>query len=268
MVVMTINEYNHYRAGAYLLIGFAPLLILAALLTDPRGYLQSPFLMLSATCFIGGILLFALGGGDSVDARLASRLSMQGILALGDIILDLGGDGAAIFLPPENDGGRVMQFIPIRSICSSYQGDRGGFAHHSGSVGTLNPPLAATILDDLKRDNDLILPREYSLLMGAIREVCEDLLSVTDRVEVRRKGDTVTLDLHNYLLLSACTHRREVSPASCMLCPCSICSLIACMIAEGLGCEVSLSQVALDETARPPLMRVHYTLTKGAGMPD
>ena len=265
-MVMKIKEYNHYRAGAYLLTGFAPLLILAALLTDPRGTCKA--LSHAERPVLSGNPPLCARGGDSVDTRLASRLSMQGILALGDIILDLGGDGAAIFLPPENDGGRVMQFIPIRSTCRSYQADGGGFTHHSGSVGTLNPPLAATILDDLKRDNDLILPREYSLLMGAIREVCEDLLSVTGRVEVRRKGDTVTLDLHNYLLLSACTHRREVSPASCTLCPCSICSLIACMIAEGLGCEVSLSQVALDETARPPLMRVHYTLMEGAGIPD
>ena len=265
---MKINEYNRYRTGAYLLIGFAPLLILAALLMDPQGYLQSPFLMLSATCFIGGIFLFALGGGDSVDALLASRLSMQGIPSLGNIILDLGGNGAAIFLPPGSDDGRVMQFIPIRLDCRPFQGDGGGFAHHSGSVGTHGPPLAGPILDDLKRDNDLILPPEYSLLMGTIREVCEDLLSVADRVEVRREGDTVTFDLHNYLLLSGCTSRREASPASCTLCPCSICSLIACMISEGLRCEVSLNQVVLDETVRSPSMRIQYTLAKGAELPD
>ncbi len=265
---MRVTKYNRYTIGVYLLIGFAPLFILAALLMDPEGYLQSPFLMLSATCLIGGVFLFALGRGDFVDAQLASRFSMQGIPALDNTILVLGGNRAAIFLPPDSNEGSVMQFIPIQSNYRVSRGDEGVLIYHDGSVGTLHPPLAAPILDDLKRDNDLILPHEYSRLTGAIREVCEDLLSVVDRVEVRREGDTVTFDLHNYLFLPTCISRREASSTSCMLCPCSICSLIACMISEGLGCEVNLSQVVLDETARSPFMRVHYIFAKGAEVPD
>ncbi len=265
---MKINGSNHYRIGSYFLIGFAPLLILAALLTDPQGYLQSPFLMLSATSFIGGVFLFALNVDESVDAWLAGRLSMQGIPTLGHIIHDLGGYGAAVFLPPESEGGRIMQFVPTRPNCRPFLGDGGGFAYHDGNTGTLSPPLAGPLLDDLKRDNDLILPQDYSLLMGAIREVCEDLLSVADRVDVRREGDTVTFDLHNYLLLSGCISLREASPEFCALCPCSICSLIACMIAEGLKCEVSLDRVALDDTGRSPSMRIHYILTTGTDIPD
>lgn len=256
---MTANRYNRYRIGSYLLVGFAALLFLAVQLAHPRD-LQNPLLMLSATSFIGGAFLFSLGGDASIDARLASRLSLQGISALGGIIRDLGGSGAAVFLPPEGEGGKVMQFIPTQPRCRSLLGDGGGFACHDGSTGTLSRPLAAPILEDLRRDDALVLPSEYGLLAGAIREVCEDLLSVADRVEIRRDGDVVLVRLHNYLLFPGCASLREVSPEFCTLSPCSICSLIACMMAEGLACEVSLDGVTLDDRAGSHRMELRYVL--------
>lgn len=257
---MVMDRYKHYRISSYLLIGFAVLLLLAVLLEDPQGYMQNPLLLLSATSFIGGVFLFALGGDDSIDAQLASQLSLQGISALGRTIRNLGGYGAAVFLPPESPDGKVMQFIPTQPACRPFLGDGAGFAYHNGSTGTMTHPLASPILEDLKRDNDLILPSEYGLLMGAIREVCEDLLSVVDRADIRRDGDRVIVTLRNYLLIPSCASLREASPEYCALCPCSICSLIACMIAEGLTCEVSLDRVALDDTARGHRMEIYYTL--------
>lgn len=263
-----MNRYNHYRIGSYFLIGFAPLLILAALLTDPIGYLQSPFLMLSATSFIGGSFLFALSGDKSIDAWLASMFSVQGISALGRMIRDQGGCGAAVFLPSENKEGGVMQFTPIRADCRTDVTDEGQLAYHNGNTGTLTPALAAPLLEKLKQDNDLTLPKDYSHLMGAIREVCEDLLSIADQVDIKREGNTATFNLHNYLLLSGCISLRKASPDICVLYPCSICSLIACMITEGLGCEVSLHRVTLDDTGRSPFMSLQYTLMAGTEVPD
>lgn len=261
---MEMDEYRRYRIGSYLLMGFASLLLLAALLTDQWRHLQTPLLMLGVTCFTGGVFLFVLGGSRSVDARLAGRLSLQGIPILGRIIRDLGGYGAAVFLPPESPEGEVMQFIPTQPACRPLLGDGGGFAYHDGNTGTMTHPLAAPVFEDLKRDNELTLPSEYSLLMGAVREVCEDVLSVADRVDISREGDTVIVTLHNYLLFPGCAGLRKESPEVCMLCPCSICSLIACMIAEGLRCEVSLNCVTLDDSGRSPCMRVRYTLKPGA----
>jgi len=260
-----MNGHNHYRIGSYLLIGFAALLALVTVLTEePQWYLESPLLMLSVSAVIAGIFLFALGGDESIDARLAGRLSMQGIPALGHIIQDLGGYGAATILPPGGQDGRVMQFIPTRpDRGATIAMDGGGFAYRNGSTGTLGTPLAAPLLEGLKRENGLTLPGEDNLLMGAIREVCEDLISVAERVEIKREGNTMTFYLHNYLLLPGCISLREVSPEFCTLCPCSICSLIACMIAEGLKCEVSLDQVTLDDTGRSSRMNIQYTLTTG-----
>lgn len=262
---METDERERYRTGASLLMGFAVLLLIAALLTDQWRHMQTPLFMLSTTCFIGGVFLFAFGGGESVDARLAGRLSMQGIPALGRIIRNLGGYGAAIFLPPDSPDGKVMQFIPAQPACRPFFGDGGGLAYHDGSTGTLSLPLASPVIEDLKRDNDLILPSEYGLLMGAIRETCEDLLSIADRVDIRRDGDTVIVSLHNYLLFSGCASLRKESPEVCMLCPCSICSLIACMIAEGLTREVSLDCITLDDAGRLPDMEIRYTLGAGSG---
>ncbi len=265
---MKTDGHNNYRIGAYLLIGFAALLLLAALFANVWEFTHYILLMLCSTCFIGGTFLFVLGKDEPVNAKFVSHLSMQGLSTLDHVIRDLGGYGAAIFLPPDSEDGKVMQFVPTQPNCRPFLGDGGGFAYHNGITGTLGPPLAGPILDDLKRDNDLILPSDYSLLMGAIREVCEDLLSITDRVSIRREGDTVTFDLHNYLLLPGCASLREASPEFCVLCPCSICSLIACMIAEGLKCEVSLNQVTLDDTGRSPCMRIQYTLTTEADVPN
>lgn len=261
--MMEMDRYKRYRISSYFLIGVAVLILLAVLYTDPLGYMQNPLLMLSVTSLIGGVFLFALGGGESVDARLASRLSLQGIPALGRILRDLGGNGAAVFLPPDSPDGKVMQFIPTQPVSGRFFRDGGGFAYHNGNTGTLSPPLAGPVVDDLKRDSDLVLSSEYSLLMGAIREVCEDILSIADRVDIRRDGDTVIFNLHNYLLYSGCASLREESPEFCILCPCSICSLIACMIAEGLKCEVSLNCVTLDDTGRSPRLGIRYTLKGG-----
>jgi len=262
---MKVNGLSSYRLGFYFLIGFAALLALIAVLTEePRWYLESPLLMLSASSVIGGIFLFALDENKVIDARLASRLSMQGIPALGHTIRDLGGHGTAIFLPPATEGGAVMQFIPTRFAGEPLQRDGGGLTYHQGSMGALSSPLASPIIEDLKRDNDLILPSEYNLLMRAICEVCEDVLSIANRVEIRREGDVVTFDLHNYLLRPGCASLREASPGLCVLCPCSICSLIACMIAEGLKCEISLDKVTQDDTGQTPIMSISYTLKRDA----
>jgi hypothetical protein len=260
---MEMDERERYRIGASLLMGFAFLLLIAGLLTDQWRYMQTPLFMLSTTCFIGGVFLFVFGGGESIDARLASRLSLQGIPALGRIIRNLGGYGVAIFLPPDGPDGKVMQFIPTQPACRPFFGDGGGFAYHDGSTGTVAHPLAGPVLEDLKRDNELVLPSDYGLLMGAIREVCEDLLSIADRVDIRRDGDTVIVHLHNYLLYSGCAALRKESPEVCILCPCSICSLIACMIAEGLKCEVNLNCVTQDDPGRSPGMVIRYTLKMG-----
>lgn len=261
---MKAAGHKRYRSGSYLLIGFASLLLLAALLTDPQGYMQSPLLMLGAAGFISGFFLFALSGDEGVDARLASYLSLQGISALSRIIHDHGGCGTAIFLPPDGKDGKVMQFIPMRPNRGSSQGDGAGFACHNGSFGTLNSPLAGPILEELKYDNDLVLPSEYGLLMGAIREVCEDLLLIARRVDIKKEEGLIIISLNNYILFPGCASRSEATPESCVLCPCSICSLIACMIAEGLGCEVSLNRVVLDDTRQSLSMEISCASKNGA----
>jgi hypothetical protein len=111
-------------------------------------------------------------------------------------------------------------------------------------------PLASAMLESLHRDYALDLPSEPRLLMGAVREVCEDVLPVARRVDAWRNDGTFTFTLHQYLLFPGCVTRREASPECCSLCPCSICSLIACMMAEGLRCGISLNRVDLDTSDR------------------
>ncbi len=263
---MKVDRYKNYRIGAYLLIGFAALLFLAALLIDRWGSMQPLLLTLSATTFAGGAFLVALGGDEPIHAQLASQLSLQGISILGRIIHDRGGRGPATFLPPKGETGTVMQFIPTVRFSGSYAGSADGSALCNGGSAILIEPLAGFILEDLKRDSDLALPSEYALLTGAVQEVCEDLLSIASRVDIQSEDDGVIVTLHNYQFFSGCVARREMSPEFCTLCPCSVCSLIACMIAEGLACEVSVRQVALDEGERSVRMEISCTPVQNSGV--
>jgi len=264
---MKADRYNRYRIGSYLLMGFGALLLFAALFMDIWEFTHYMLLMLSSTCFIGGVFLFVLGRDEPLNSKFVNRLSTQGISTLGQIIRDQCNYGTALILPTDSKEGRIMQSIP--TLNSNGRPARGGheFVYCDGGTRTLIVPLAAPILEDLKRDNDLTLPSEYSLLMGAIREVCEDTLSVTDRMDIQREGDRVVFTLHNYLLYSGCASLHAASPEFCVLCPCSICSLIACMLAEGLGCGVSLTRTVLDNADRSLRVELSCAFAKETLLP-
>jgi len=236
-----MNGYITYKAGSYVLIGVASLLLIAGLLTDRWYYTHYTLLMLGLTGMFGGAFLFTIGRDERVAAQHPDQLSPQRLSGQDD-------HGAAVYLPPDCAGGKVMQFIPADAACRSPAGETDESDYHSGRRGTLIVPQACAVLEDLKRENSLILPREYSLLMGAVREVCEDLLVIADRVDAKREGNVVALQLHNYRFFQNCASHHRKSPGSCILCPCTTCSLLACMVAEGLSSEVRLNRAALDDS--------------------
>lgn len=258
---------NNYRIGSYLLISFAALLLMVALFANIWEFTHYILIMVGSTCFIGGVLLFVLGRDEPVNVKFIGRLSTQGISTLGQIIRDQNNHGTALFLPADSREGRVMQSVtaPVSPEIPASEGN--GFVYCNGGSRTLITPLASPLLDDLKHDYGLTLPSDYSLLMRAIKELCEETLSITDRMDIRREGDRVILTLHNYLLYSGCASLHATSPGLCTLCPCSICSLIACMIAEGLGCEVSLNRTVLDDTDRSLRVELSCAFAKDTPLP-
>jgi hypothetical protein len=56
----------------------------------------------------------------------------------------------------------------------------------------------------------------------------------------------MTITLHGYRLFSGCSEIQSVSPKICTMSPCPTCSLIACIIAQGLQHQTSPEQVFLD----------------------
>lgn len=262
---MEVMRHTKYRIGSSLLIGLAFLLIFAAMLNDWQ--LQSFYLllMLSATGFIGGAFLYAIGGDEHTAADLlASQISLQGSFAAGRPVHKMCGFGKAIFLPPDGEDGKVMQFVPAQKSRGWFAADTDVFPYRHNSRGTLISPPAISILEDLKRDSDLVLPSTFPLLMGAIREVCEDVLFLTDRADMHRDGDMLAVTLKNYRFFSGCASHREASPECCEVYPCATCSLIACIIAESRNCRVSIGRVTLDSADRS----LRLALSCDSGIPS
>jgi hypothetical protein len=71
-------------------------------------------------------------------------------------------------------------------------------------------------------------------LLEMIREVGEDVLEVADRVTAQQGSSTITVTLDGYRLIRGCMAVSAESPKCCTANPCPVCSLIACLLAEGL----------------------------------
>jgi len=261
---VSIVREKKSRAPAYSFMLFGSLLLALALLTDQPIDVRYILILVGATGFFSGGFLVALGSDRPVEAGLAGEIAAGGALATGTLVHALGGRGNAIFLPPDNEHDRVMQWIPApASGGMAVMGPGSIFVHRNGIQGIRITPLAGSLVARLKGEYGLVLPAESGLMTGAIREVCEDVLPVARRVDAHTDGDRFVVMLHGYQLSSGCASVHASSPERCLLCPCSTCSLIVCMIAEGLGREVVLERIVLDSAGRS--LRVELSCIPGTG---
>ena len=174
----------------------------------------------------------ALNAGGSVDCRAMPRDSMT------------------YYLPPEREGDSVIQFIPASATASGQESADVAYIGGRPIRGQYREPSGMQLFEMLKRSYSLRLPVREEAVLTAIQEVCEDVLEVADRViPVRREG-YILIELQNYRLLSICTDIKQDFPVCCRVHPCPICSLIACMLTEGLGLTCSLEHVHIEPDAR------------------
>jgi hypothetical protein len=261
---VSIVRENTSRTPAYIFMIFGSLLLALALLTNLPIDVRNILILVGATGFFSGGFLVALGSNRPVEAELAGEIAAGGALATGSLVHALGGRGNATFLPPDNEHDRVMQWTPAPAAEGmGLMGSGDIFVHRNGTRGIRITPLAGSLIARLKGEYGLVLPAESGLMTGAIREICEDVLPVARRVDAHTDGDRFVVMLHGYQFSSGCASVHESSPELCLLCPCSTCSLIACMIAEGLGREVVLDRIVLNSAGRS--LRVELSCIPGNG---
>jgi hypothetical protein len=258
---VTDAKYNDYSLGSFTLIATAAIVLLTVALTN-RGDLTSATLTLAGiACFTGGIFLLTFSKDDPIDATISSLLLVPGTTTISRLCADLGIQGNAWFIPSEKG---IQQFIPagdLRNLPDTAQ----DFSYSIGAsdCGVLIPPAGMPLLTLLKRDHALILPRGEIQLLEGIESTFEHTLELADHVKVRRAGENILVDLIGYRLFDGCLAVQSASPKCCTLSPCPVCSLTACLLAEGLLRTVTIDRTTINRKDRS----VHMVLSMGEEMP-
>ena len=174
----------------------------------------------------------ALNAGSSADCRALPR------------------DSLTYYLPPQREGDGVLQFVPESTSAPTKANPDVAYIGGRPVKGQYQIPSGAQLFELLKRSYSLRLPVREEAVLTAIQEVCEDVLEVADRVIPARREGYILIELQNYRLLSICTELKQDFPVCCRVHPCPICSLIACMLTEGLGLTCTLEHVHVEPEVR------------------
>ncbi|MGA2122680.1 MAG: hypothetical protein ABSG49_11685 [Methanoregula sp.] len=251
---LRIPPLNPYYRASLVLICAAIVLVLIAILTDRRDLTSAALVIAGLVCLITGIFLATLSGAEPLDTGYVSLLPVQGCINLCRVCADLGITGSAVFLPGSGDRQhRVMQFIPT----SAYNGvppTGDSFVTTPGSSGLLVVPAAGPLLAEIVQRHQLVVPPDVPALPDLIREVGVDLLEVADRVTTDRGTATITVSLEGYRLIGGCMAVQKESPRCCLVNPCPICSLVACLLVEGTGSVIQVERCSPDEELRSVTM--------------
>lgn len=236
---------DYERTGGALILG-AVLLLLTALLTN-RGDITSATLILSGTaCFVSGLFILTFTKSDPVDRHLAALLPAQGQIEICTICADLGVHGSGYVLPPTKSR-PLTHFIPVGDYRPPQLEKNSVIViEGEGSCGVALTPSGTPLLDMLARDHSLVIPPDEPGLLAAIREVLLSVLELGDRITVTRSGESIIVTIASYRLVEGCKVVQARSPTCCTTYPCPVCSLIACLLAQGTGKTVTLERVTIE----------------------
>jgi hypothetical protein len=239
---MKLKMPDKYSIAAILLVETAVVLIALALFINTGESITVALVIAGMICAISGIFTLIFSGDEPVNPRLIGVLPAQGSINLSRIMHHFGIRGKAHFLPPRVTGEtRVMQFNPTSTEKVSLASAPGSF-RETGPPGLVTTPSSDLLIQDLKKNNALIIPDNEENIAQLLREAIEDVLKLAPRVSARWSGSTVTLTFHDYPSIYGCKVIARSSPDFCAMNPCPMCSLCGALIAEGLEKNVTLDQ--------------------------
>jgi hypothetical protein len=240
-----------------ILIGVALLLLIIVLFSNRGDISTAVLILVGFTSFVTGIFMLSFTSTESVHPRIASLLHFPATIPLSRIFADLGVSGNAHFVPRSKMyPASIMQFNPVSAYTPITPQTDYSFYAESDGTGIITPPSGSYLLESLEQNYAVSIPHQEEELFAAIAGICEDTLEVAERVSAVKSGDSITIELHRFRLYQGCQLLRQESPRCCSMAPCPVCSLIASMIAMGMGRTSSIESVAFDDRSQSIKMNV------------
>lgn len=265
---MKIRPHNDYVLPGIVLLGASLVLLAVGTLTDRRDMSSATLFLCGVACFLAGIFMLSFSRSEPLDTEVASLLHVAGMLNQCRICADLGVRGDAWFIPPSGREDGIREFIPVQGLEIPDVFPDFSFLTDPRSPGILLAPSALPLLDHLEKKRGLQFPGEETALLLGIREICEDVLEIAERVEIGREGESLVMRVKGYRLYDGCLAVMAQSPKCCTMHPCGICSLVACLLARGFCTPCHIEHVRLEEGQRS-IVVVFRSLTapgpKGGG---
>lgn len=240
-----------------ILIGVALVLLIIVLLSNRGDISTAVLILVGFTSFVTGIFMLSFTSGESLNPDIVSLLHFPAAIPLSRMMADLGISGNAHFIPGSKMyPASTMQFNPVVSYAPIAPPTDYTFYTGPDGKGIIVPPSGSYLLESLEQNYAVSIPRQQEELFAAITGIGEDILEIAEKVSVVKSGDSVSVVLHKFRLYGGCQRLRTESPRCCSIAPCPVCSLIAIMIANGLGRTTSLESVAFDDGAQSITMNV------------
>ena len=247
---MKLRMPDKYTITAILLIAASAVLVWIAIATNPGNDIAAALVISGLVCAITGIFALTFSGGEPIDPGLLGILPAQGCITFCRLANHLGIKGNAYFLPRRVTGElRVMQFNPTSTYKGSEGSPKGSF-RETGPSGLVTTPSCDLLIQQLRKNNDLVIPYDKEDLTRLIRETIEDVFKFAPQVSARWSDTTVTITFHEYPAIIGCSLIAQESPQGCSMSPCPVCSLCGALIAEGLEKVVKLNKCSIAPGSR------------------
>jgi hypothetical protein len=240
-----------------ILIGVALVLLIIVLFSNRGDISTAVLILVGFTSFVTGIFMLSFTSSESLNPDIVSLLHFPATIPLSRIIADLGISGNAHFIPGSKMyPASTMQFNPVASYTRIDPLTDYTFYTGPDGKGVIVPPSGSYLLESLEQNYAVSIPRQEEELFAAIAGTGEDILEIAEKVSVAKSGDTISIELHRFRLYQGCQMLRAESPRCCSMTPCPVCSLIAIMIANGLGRTSSIDSVAFDDRSQSVTMNL------------
>jgi hypothetical protein len=161
-------------------------------------------------------------------------------------------------LPAGKDGRtKTMQFIPVANYEGSpVQGD--SFVTGQDTAGLVTVPNGEPLFREIREREHLVIPHGLADTLLVVKELGEGVLEIADHVTAEADGPVITVKMEGYRLIGGCRAVTTESPRCCVTNPCPVCSLFACLLAEGTGNVVQVER-CIPEVGVPVVIAV-FTL--------
>lgn len=251
---MKRHQYNDYQVSGIILLSAAFVILLAFTLLDRADITSATLFLCGVTAFFGGVFLMALAKPEPMDARVASLTPVMGNINLSRMIADTGVKGNAWFIPGKTGEYPVQEFVPVTDGLPASPLPDFSFVIEGPDAGIVLVPDAQPLLDMLRKRHGFHTPSGEDESFTAVKEISEDILELADSASVSRDGDSIIVRVQGYRLFDGCSYIAGESKKICTMHPCGICSLAACIIAEGLSVPVRIDYIEMNDSTRSLLI--------------